>query len=745
MGLYANIILDISHEKIDHPFSYRIPDFLQEQIQPGVGVLVPFGKGDKVRTGYVLEVTDQCAYEESRIKEIQGLSQTVAVEEKLVRLAAWMKEQYGSTMIAALKTVLPVKRKLEHKQKRTVVAALPSEDLESAYLECVRKHQTARARVLAELIQYEQIPYELVIGKLHVSKATLEALAGKGFLSIESETAYRNPGKSQAKPEEKKILSKNQNGFVELVWQDYENHRYDTYLLHGITGSGKTEVYMELISRVVEQGRKVIMLIPEIALTFQTVMRFQKRFGDRVSFINSSLSEGEKYDQCERAKKGEIDIMIGPRSALFTPFSDIGLIVIDEEHESSYKSETMPRFQTVEVARQLASYHQASLILGSATPSLESYYKAKQKEYQLYTLQERMAGGTLPEVHIVDLRKELKQGNRSIFSRKLKALIEDRLEKKEQILLFLNRRGYAGFVSCRMCGFTPKCPHCDVSLSLHGTGKLMCHYCGYETVYEKKCPECSAPYMIPFKAGTQQVEEAFRKEFAAFGDIPILRLDRDTTQKKDSYETILSAFAEEKAQVLIGTQMIVKGHDFKKVTLMGILAADLSLSMQDYRAGERTFQLLTQAAGRAGRGEYPGEVVIQTYQPDHYSIVKSAAQDYESFYQEEILYRQLAAYPPVAHLLSVQFVGEKENACEATAGKLKEHIKEFTFREKILLIGPVSGAYSKLKDQYRFSLTCKAKDREKLVAVKNKIEVWMKEQEKLECSIFFDFDPIHIF
>ena len=494
------------------------------------------------------------------------------------------------------------------------------------------------------------------------------------------------------------------------------------------------------------------MLIPEIALTYQTLLRFYKRFGDRVSVMNSTLSAGEKFDQCERAKKGEIDVIIGPRSALFVPFPNLGMIVIDEEHEPSYKSETMPRYHARETAEYLAELKNASLVLGSATPSLEAYNRAKQGKYELFALNRRLTGGRLAPVSVIDLRQELREGNRSIFSRKLQELMEDRIKKKEQTMLFLNRRGYAGFVSCRSCGFVMKCPHCYVSLSQHLGGRMVCHYCGYETIQPKKCPSCSSPYILGFKAGTQQIEQQLQIRFPG---IRVLRMDADTTRTKDSYEKILTAFAEGEADVLVGTQMIVKGHDFPNVTLVGVLAADLSLNDSDYRAGERTFQLLTQAAGRAGRGAKPGEVVIQTYRPDHYSIIRAAAQDYEAFYEEEVLYRELGAYPPASHMLAVLITTPDEKRGEALADKLaslareeadgdKQTPKEAQGRElgQAVVIGPAKASIGKINDIYRFVLYCKSSDYRQLTAIKDRIEQAVALLERKDENIQFDFDPI---
>lgn len=740
--LYARIIIDISHEKVDRPFCYKVPEHLWNEIEVGSCVEVPFGKGNTLRKGYVIELMDYPDFDPTLIKEIQSLWMGVQVENKLIKLAYWIREEYGATMIQALQTVLPVKQKVKQKEQRILVRKCSREEATELAEVCQGKHQVAKARVLRALAENEEIPYTLLTQKLHISASTVNSLKKAELVEEVSELTYRNPLKEQQILEERNVLSENQQYIVDSVWKDYEQGIRKTYLIHGITGSGKTEVYMSLIERVIGEQKAVIMLIPEIALTFQTVMRFQKRFGDRVSILNSTLSAGEKYDQCERAKKGEIDIIIGPRSALFTPFENIGLIIIDEEHENTYKSESMPKYHAREVAEELARLHGASVVLGSATPSMESYYKAMEGEYGFFTLKERLTGGTLPTVYIEDLREEMRKGNRTIFSHRLQELIRDRLEKKEQIMLFLNRRGYSGFVSCRSCGLVMKCPHCDVSLSKHNNGKLVCHYCGYEQPDVTACPECGSKYVLGFKAGTEKVEEAFRN---LFGDVSILRMDRDTTKTKDSYEEILSEFMEEKAQVLIGTQMIVKGHDFPKVTLVGILAADLSLGVNDYRAGERTFQLLTQAAGRAGRGVRPGEVVIQSYQPEHYSIQWAAAQDYENFYKEELLYRSLGGYPPCSQLLMIQIFDKREEAGLQTGNKMKELLRDFAMENRISMIGPAGAGISKINDVYRFCLMLKHKDKEVLKQAKRRLEQYLSTCEKEGKIVQFDFNPMSSF
>ena len=757
--LYADVIVDISHEKLDKSFQYRVPERLREKLETGMCVTVPFGGGNKPLKGYVIGLGEECKFDPARTKDILGIATNgVGVEDKMIALAAWIRKNYGSTMIQALKTVLPARQSVKRLEHRTLKRIMSREEILSLLGESTRKKQVAKARLLRELAEQESIPYEWSTGKLGVSSQTVSSLERAGVLRVVSRESYRNPVRLESGQEQKKLLSQAQMNIVEAVAADMEAGHPGTYLLHGITGSGKTEVYLELIENVLKKGRQAVVLIPEIALTYQTLLRFYRRFGDRVSVMNSTLSPGEKYDQCERAKRGEIDVIIGPRSALFTPFPNIGIIVMDEEHEGSYKSESSPKYHARETALEVARLHSAALVLGSATPSMEAYYRAKAGEYRLFTLTERLTGGQLPTVTTVDLRQELKEGNRSIFSRKLQELLADRLSKGEQSILFLNRRGYAGFVSCRACGHVMKCPHCDVSLSEHRGGKLMCHYCGYSDPKPGLCPECGSKYISGFRAGTQQIEE---KLLEMFPGVRTLRMDGDTTKTKDSYQQILSAFANREADVLIGTQMIVKGHDFPGVTLVGVLAADLSLGAGDYRSGERTFQLLTQAVGRAGRGTLPGEAVIQTYQPDHYAVVHAAAQDYEGFYQEEILYRELLGYPPAAHMLAIQVFAREEERGKAQAERLAAEIRsKFVFRDSqvgwlqgnteemqkplstLQIIGPAAASIGKVNDIFRFVFYIKCSEYDKLIEIKDRAEELLKDWQPQE-SVQFDFDPMN--
>lgn len=739
--LYADVIVDISHEKLDRAFQYRVPERLREELKVGTCVMIPFGTGNKLIKGYCIGLGEECKFDPERTKEIAALiHKETGGEGRSVALAAWIRENYGSTMIQALKTVLPMRKSVKKLEHRTVERKADREELIALLGECTRKRQVAKARLLEALLQQESIPYEWVTGKLNVSAQTVSSLERAGALRMISSTSYRDPVKGRQLVEEERELSSQQQAVVDAVMGEDARGVHGTYLIHGITGSGKTEVYVRLVKEMIKRGKQVIVLIPEIALTYQTLLRFYQHFGNRVSVMNSTLSDGEKYDQCQRAKNGEIDVIIGPRSALFTPFPNLGLIIMDEEHESSYKSEGTPKYHARETAEKLAELAGASLVLGSATPSLEAYYRAKTKEYGLFRLTDRLTGGKLPQVEIVNLRQELREGNRSIFSRRLQELLADRLEKGQQSILFLNRRGYAGFLSCRSCGYVMKCPHCDVSMAEHRGGRMICHYCGYEAPRPAVCPQCGSKYILGFKAGTQQIEEKLKELFPG---VRTLRMDRDTTKTKDSYEKILSAFADQKADVLIGTQMIVKGHDFPNVTLVGVLAADLSLGAGDYRAGERTFQLLTQAVGRAGRGSEPGAAVIQTYQPEHYAVVHAACQDYESFYQEEILYRELGGYPPVAHLLAIQIFAEGETAGETLGKKLGETVKTYFEGKKLTVLGPSPANVGKVNDVFRHVLYVKANDYRMLVEVKDVLERQIVLLQLSHENVQFDFDPMN--
>ena len=740
---FASIIIDISHEKLDRPFEYIIPDKLENDIFLGVAVMIPFGRGNRQIKGYVIEIKEKPSlFDITKMKEVSSvIKEAVEVESMLISLAWWIKENYASTMNQALKTVIPVKTKIRKKENKTIVLNLNLKEAGIKLEQYKKKHATARIRLLNELILNKSISKKVVTEKLNISDSTLKAMEQQGDIVIKKDTDYRNPIVFKEQPEYDIVLNKQQREVAESIksTMDFKPGKFpNVHLIHGITGSGKTEVYMELIDYTIKNGKSAIVLIPEIALTYQTVMRFTRRFKDKVSIVNSRLSAGEKYDQFERAKKGEISIMIGPRTALFTPFKNLGLIVIDEEHEGAYKSESVPKYHAVEVAQKRGADSGAAIVLGSATPSLESYYRAQKGIYKFHSLSCREKG-SLPKVSVVDLREELKNENKSIFSIRLQNLIKDRLEKKQQTMLFINRRGYAGFVSCRDCGEAIKCPHCDVTLKLHNNRKLVCHYCGYTEKLPGLCPSCGSKNISGFGIGTQQIEAAVKKMFPI---ARVLRMDADTTSIKGSHDRILSAFANREADILVGTQMIVKGHDFPNVTLVGILAADMSLYASDYTASERTFQLLCQAAGRAGRGKNPGDVVIQTYSPDNYSIQAASRQNYEEFFEEEIAYRKLMAYPPVSNMVSVFLQGKDLKDLNSATVFLTEEIKKQKTDkyDELFVIGPAQPPISRVNDVYRKIIYLKDANRHHLVELKNYLEdVINCSQNFKNVSVQFDF------
>ncbi len=748
--MYADIIIDISSGQLDKTYQYRIPERLAEKAVIGALVTIPFGASE--RKGYIVGLSEEPKIEEERIKPIRRVEEKgEVIESQMIELAYFIRENFGATMNAALHTVLPVKKQVRQVVKKTVVLTENSDVARDALSEAVRKKHVAKERLLKELLQERALAWNIVTEKLAVSAATIQSLEKAGVVKVREETDYRNPMEHMLPAEaagkaEPLHLNESQQLIHDTVLRDWESGERKTYLIHGVTGSGKTEVYLSVIEEFVKRGRQVIMLIPEIALTYQTVLRFYHRFGERVSILNSRMSAGERYDQSLRAKRGEIDIMIGPRSALFTPFERLGLIIIDEEHESSYKSEMPPKYHAREVAVKRAGLCGASVILGSATPSLEAYERARTGEYTLFTLDKRaVSGAVLPQVEVVDLREELKAGNRSIFSRSLQEKLSKRLLRGEQSMLFLNRRGYAGFVSCRSCGHVMKCPHCDISMTAHDNGMLVCHYCGEKQPKPATCPVCGSKYIAAFGTGTQKIEELVKKTFPA---ARVLRMDADTTKKKESYEEILSAFSCGEADILIGTQMIVKGHDFPNVTLVGILAADLSLNASDYRASERTFELLAQAAGRAGRGRKAGEVVIQTYQPEHYAVRAAAKQDYVQFFEQELSYRQALSYPPAGHILALLVSSAKEENADAAAALLGSMAKQYIGREQeqreTAIIGPVPATLAKASDMYRRMLYFKQEKYPALVALKNFLEGYIVYSEHFKnVGVQFDFDPMN--
>lgn len=742
MAVYIDVIVDISVNSLDRIFQYRVPEKLLDAVTVGCQVNVPFGSGNRRRQAYVIGVDTVLAYDASKIKDILGVTKAPAATGQLIALADWMHERYGCTMAQALKTVLPVKKSVKE-VKRTAYFLADREGAQQL-LEKSRKsrREKARVRLLEAMLKEGCMSKETVTGVLQISASTMKSILQTGVIREEASQVYRNPVRQRLDGWQEVCLNDEQMNAVASIWQnaaicrEHWSREQGMHLLYGITGSGKTEVYMALMEKVLNEGRQIIVLIPEISLTLQTVSRFYARFGSQIAVMNSRLSAGERYDQYMRAKRGEASIMIGPRSALFTPFDRLGLIIIDEEHESAYQSEIVPRYQAAEVAARRAEMSGALVVLGSATPSVAVYQKAREGMIGLHSLTQRArTGSRLPDVKVVDLREEFRMKNRGILSQSLHEAMDACLKRGEQMMLFLNRRGYAGFVSCRSCGYVVKCRHCDVSMTVHHHTLLKCHYCGSEQPMPRVCPSCGSPYIAGFGVGTQKVEEFVQKEFP---EARILRMDRDTTSGKDDMGRILQTFSEGGADILIGTQMIVKGHDFANVTLVGILAADLSLFAGDYQSSERTFQLLTQAAGRAGRGDRPGEVIIQTYQPEHYCIQTAAAQDYDSFYSQEIRFRQMLHYPPDRQMMVMLAEGEHDQQTGQAVQKLREIAGEADF-EAVEFIGPSRAGIAKAKDLYRYTMYMKHQDIKELIRLRDFLEGYLKWSQQFS-NIYFTFD-----
>lgn len=578
---------------------------------------------------------------------------------------------------------------------------------------CKNKRCEKQKEIVNFLIDYDYIKVSELKNHFYDCNYSIKSLEKKGIVTVFYEVEKRDVFDSE---NFNKTYFPNytdeQLKAIEILENMRKSHNKKPVLLFGVTGSGKTEVYMSIIESVINEGKQAIVLVPEISLTPQIVGRFISRFGDKVSFTHSRMNQGERFDQWKKAREGEICIMIGPRSALFTPFSNIGVIIIDEEHESSYKSDTSPKYDTVETAKKLSEITDSLLVLGSATPDICTYYKCMTGEYDMAELKHRANDSNLPQTFIKDMRLELEMGNRSIFSRDLYQEIKLNLEKGEQTMLFINRRGFSTFVSCRKCGHVMMCDNCNVSYTYHSKSQsLMCHYCGKTIKNPTVCPECGSRYIKYFGTGTQKVEDEVKKYFP---NARVLRMDMDTTTKKNSHEKILSSFGKGEADILIGTQMIAKGHDFPNVTLVGIIAADISLNSGSYKAAENTFQLLTQVSGRAGRSEREGRVYIQTYNSDNYVIRLSAKQDYKGFYDEEIAVRRILDYPPFGCFFNIMISGEKEREVIESSQRIKDVMSYFNKNNDFIILGPVPAFISKIKNEYRFTITVKYSDEYRL-------------------------------
>ena len=695
MKLYAEVIINSEALEIDRPFTYKVPEEFNNEIKIGQIVKVPFGKGNKTSEGFILNLKndDNIKFKTKNIAAI--LVKDPVIYEDDINLIEFLREKTLCKYIDAFRLLIPVGIMKGAKAKKKRVIVLKSEDLSNiknpdGYKKIVEFFKTNSGKYTkSELINEHSI-----------SQYKLNKLIENEVLSIEEESVFRYNDRVYNKDSAKTLTIEQEN-----IIREYINSDDKMFLLKGVTGSGKTEVYMKLVERVLLEGKSAIILVPEIALTPQMIERFKGRFGVNVALFHSKLSDGERFDEWFRVKEGKAKVIVGARSAIFLPAKNLGLIIIDEEHENTYKSEQNPKYQTKEVAEYLSELKGCKVILGSATPSIETYYRALTGEMKLLELNSRVDNKPMPPMKVIDMRNELKGGNKSLFSRELFIAIQERLKRKEQIILFLNRRGFSTFVSCRSCGYVFKCDECDISMTYHKNGLLICHYCGKTKREPRECPKCHSKYVKFFGAGTQRVEEEVKKYF---NNVRILRMDVDTTRDKHSYERIYNTFKNGEADILIGTQMVSKGLDFKNVTLVGILAADMSINIPDYRAAERTFQIITQVAGRAGRGDKQGEVLIQTYTPQHYSLQYAVNYDYEGFYEKEFTVRAMMKYPPFGKLLLINGTSKKEELLKNFMHKITMMIKPLV--ESCLdieILGPIPCMISKVKENYRWQIVIK--------------------------------------
>lgn len=814
MSNIAVVVISNATREFDKEYHYTIPDSLLDKVKAGVRVIVPFGKSNRLKEAYVLDKVSKTEY--SGLKEIKKVVDDEPVlSEKMLKLAAWMKDRYICTYSDAIKCMLPsgigikslrvvellrddgnlrgntrkvvdvltecgneceyeelrdktgiknlstyVKKlkedrivsvhekfstRVREKYVRAACLAIPqAEVIEEIETNRIKKIQ--QIRILEMLMESPYIPVSDLVRLAGVSRSTLNTLKKHGYIDFIDVEIKRDPleHKKIEKTEPLKPTSE-QKAALNLVKGKLDNETFEEILIHGVTGSGKTEVYLQLIQYVINMGKQAIVLVPEISLTPQMVERFKGRFGDNVAVLHSRLSLGERYDQWRLIKEGNIKVAVGARSAVFAPFRNLGIVIIDEEHESSYKSETTPKYHACEIAKKRCQEENAVLLYGSATPSIETYYRAVNGCIGYARLKERANSMVMPQVDIIDMRKELEEGNRSIFSRRLEREIEKNISSKQQTILFLNRRGYASFVLCRKCGYTVVCVNCNISLTYHASDeRLICHYCGYTIKLPKVCPKCKSTYIRQFGTGTQRVENDLKNQFPGCS---VIRMDMDTTSYKNSHEEILASFRENNINVMVGTQMIAKGHDFPNVTLVGVLAADSMLNTGDYRASERTFQLLTQVAGRAGRGEIPGRVIVQTYNTDNFSIDAARRHDYDAFYEQEIKLRKKMNYPPFTNIAVVIISGVNDKVVFNSSKLVRNHIEAgFShYREKVDILGPARSPLTKIKNKYRWRIVIKCKDKEKLISVLTRVsDEFYKNRKRSKVEMSVDINPINM-
>lgn len=801
----AQIVVDVPTMQTNQPYTYHVAERFETVIEPGMRVIVPFGRGNRQVQGFVIRLMDDDSHQHE-LKDITDLVDLDAVlTDELLILADWLAKRNFAFSISILQAMLPnVMRAKYHKTMQVVdrkrVMAEPDlltifndfDEVDEEQVSLSKEQLTgihkllkqgalkigyqvqnrARAkRVLAvkplktpkELAQLRQIlrpnarqqaclltylmqakdefvPQHLVVEQTGVSQATFKAAQAHGWIDRQMMEEYRLPKlTTPIETTRPLVLNQQQQAAYDQLSGTLGTTTSDTFLLEGITGSGKTEIYLQVMAKAIEQGQTAMMLVPEITLTPQMVRRVKGRFGQTVAVLHSGLSDGERYDEWRRVKRGEAKVVVGARSAVFAPLTNIGVIIIDEEHDASYKQEDNPRYHARDVARWRADWHRATLILGSATPSLESRARAQKGIYQLLQLTERALTSSLPSVSIVDMRTTIKNGGDDLFSPELLAGIQERLTKQEQSVLMLNRRGYANYLNCQACGYKPTCVNCDLVLTLHAAQhELVCHYCGYHIPVPPVCPNCGAPRLRPFGTGTEKAEERLQ---ALFPDARILRMDFDTTRKKGAVDKLLTTFGKGQADILLGTQMIAKGLDFPAVTLVGVLNADTSLALPDFRAAERTFQLLAQVAGRAGRADKPGQVIIQTFNPDHYAIQYAKHHDYEGFYQQEMQLRHTWQYSPFFFTIQLKIGHEKQAEAAKIAYQLADWLKPYLGPQTVML-GPSAGSVARLKNKYYFRIVIKYRDGKTLLPALSELMQTGQELQRQHATLTIDRDPM---
>ena len=706
--MIAEIIINRTAKRLNRTFDYKVPIELEELIMIGSTVLVPFGKSSTLEEGYVVGIKENTTYE---VKEIVKIKHNLT--EKQIELAKWMAKRYFCNISDCIKQMLTpgTKNKKAEKnvQDKTINAVYLKKDIDEIQfdIEMGKIKSEKQKKILQFLKNNEGATVPEIELFTDGSRAIVKTLEKNGYVEIIEKKIERNPlaNKKIEKTENLKLTEEQQTAYNKVAL-DIATNSYEQFLLYGVTGSGKTEVYLQLIGKALEQDKTAIVLVPEISLTPQMIDRFIARFNkDEIAVLHSKLSIGERYDEWNKIKEGKAKIIIGARSAIFAPTENIGIIIIDEEHDSSYKSEAIPKYDAKEIAKKIAKENNCPLVLGSATPDLVTYYKAQQGKINLLELTKRANNSKLPEVEIVDLKMELANGNRSMLSAKLHDEIEQNLKEKRQTILFLNRRGFSTFIMCRECGYTVKCKNCNISMTYHKTeNKLKCHYCGYEENVVTICPECHSDKIRYFGTGTQKLEQEINK---IFPEASTIRMDIDTVTKKNSHEEILNKFKDENIDILIGTQMVVKGHHFPNVTLVGVIAADSSLNIDDYRANERTFQILTQVAGRAGREQLDGNVVIQTYNPDNFSIICAQKQDYEMFYNTEIALREQLKYPPFCDIILIGFNSLSEKELIDASTKIYNYLKNNLDGQEFNVLKPMPSPIDKIQNRYRWRIIIK--------------------------------------